>query len=561
MARYRIRDVARDEDNNAIVGGSVSLRRELDNVEIDNTTTGADGSFGFLEEEINYPGPLKTIVTALDGVVRQTSGKNTGQVGTFFVSDLMRAFLMMTDGVVQNVDDDLEVSASGASMDVAVAPGMAFVAGHPSYWPDGAEVTPAANGTGNPRIDLVVIRLQMPGTSEEGKQEITLVQGTPAASPVAPGVTQDPNTVWELALGEVTVPAGAATISGGNIADARTYTSGPLMDGSVVTAKLADGAVTTAKLADENVTAAKLTAEANVSTADIAKVLKAPLVASDPPAYSQLSIRELSDVQDAAPTGGQVLTWDATDGRWEPTTPSSITLVVQEGDVTTVAQAATLDFTAAPFAVTESPTGEANIDIAASGIDTTRIADGAVTNAKVASAIDAVKIGDGSVSNTEFQRLNGVTSDIQTQLDDKADAGHTHTITNAGGGKATKSYTFSGVTSTAADGVEVAGFDLDVPAGGGYVQASADAQASAPSAGGSYIELGVKIGSQSTEWGMRTQTVGGERHIAATSDRTYTSGASSQRISLRARVDAGSGAGLNSANIRAILIPRTDTES
>ena len=39
---------------------------------------------------------------------------------------------------------------------------------------------------------------------------------------------------------------------------------------------------------------------------------------------------------------------------------------------------------------------------------------------KVAAAIDAAKIADGSVSNAEFQRLDGVTSDIQTQLDGKA---------------------------------------------------------------------------------------------------------------------------------------------
>jgi hypothetical protein len=37
--------------------------------------------------------------------------------------------------------------------------------------------------------------------------------------------------------------------------------------------------------------------------------------------------------------------------------------------------------------------------------------------------IDAAKIADGSVSNTEFQYLNGVTSAIQTQLNNKADEG------------------------------------------------------------------------------------------------------------------------------------------
>jgi hypothetical protein len=47
------------------------------------------------------------------------------------------------------------------------------------------------------------------------------------------------------------------------------------------------------------------------------------------------------------------------------------------------------------------------------------IDNGAVTNAKVASGIDAAKIADGSVSSTEFQYLNSVTSNVQTQIDSK----------------------------------------------------------------------------------------------------------------------------------------------
>lgn len=58
-----------------------------------------------------------------------------------------------------------------------------------------------------------------------------------------------------------------------------------------------------------------------------------------------------------------------------------------------------------------------SIESASSGL---QIKDLGVTNAKVATGIDAVKIADGSVSNTEFQRLDGVTSAIQTQLDGKA---------------------------------------------------------------------------------------------------------------------------------------------
>jgi hypothetical protein len=42
-----------------------------------------------------------------------------------------------------------------------------------------------------------------------------------------------------------------------------------------------------------------------------------------------------------------------------------------------------------------------------------------VSAGNLPSAIDAAKLGDGSVSNAEFQRLDGVSSDIQTQLDGK----------------------------------------------------------------------------------------------------------------------------------------------
>ena len=45
---------------------------------------------------------------------------------------------------------------------------------------------------------------------------------------------------------------------------------------------------------------------------------------------------------------------------------------------------------------------------------------------KSGAAIDATKIHDGTVNNTEFGYLDGVTSAIQTQLDDKSAVGHTH---------------------------------------------------------------------------------------------------------------------------------------
>lgn len=55
-------------------------------------------------------------------------------------------------------------------------------------------------------------------------------------------------------------------------------------------------------------------------------------------------------------------------------------------------------------------------DVTATDAGVVTIANSAVTNAKVAAGIDAVKIADGTISNTEFQYLNGVNENIQTQF-------------------------------------------------------------------------------------------------------------------------------------------------
>lgn len=73
-------------------------------------------------------------------------------------------------------------------------------------------------------------------------------------------------------------------------------------------------------------------------------------------------------------------------------------------------------------AVTTAKILDANVTadkLASDSVTTAKILDANVTNAKLATGIDAAKLADGSVSNAEFQYLDGVTSSIQTQLNNK----------------------------------------------------------------------------------------------------------------------------------------------
>ena len=68
--------------------------------------------------------------------------------------------------------------------------------------------------------------------------------------------------------------------------------------------------------------------------------------------------------------------------------------------------------------------GSVATDFSSNPTITTTIVDGSIVNADVdtSAAIDASKIADGSVSNIEFQHLNGVTTAIQTQINNSSNA-------------------------------------------------------------------------------------------------------------------------------------------
>ena len=122
------------------------------------------------------------------------------------------------DGIVHGDGDEMAVTVTDPpAMTVRVGTGTAMVQGR--FCENDAALTlsvPAAHAT-YPRIDRVVVRLNAsPGRTID----ILVKKGTPAPSPVPPGLTRTAET-WELSLAQVRVEAGATSILSAKITDER----------------------------------------------------------------------------------------------------------------------------------------------------------------------------------------------------------------------------------------------------------------------------------------------------------------------------------------------------
>lgn len=119
-------------------------------------------------------------------------------------------------GVLSNEDNELQVYGDSSGMQVKVKIGKGMIRGHYGETTVEKILPIAANASGNPRIDRVVLR----GDFVNNRLEVDIIQGTPAASPAAPAVTQN-TSIWEQSLAQVAVANGAVTIAAGNVTDER----------------------------------------------------------------------------------------------------------------------------------------------------------------------------------------------------------------------------------------------------------------------------------------------------------------------------------------------------
>lgn len=120
--------------------------------------------------------------------------------------------------------DGLKVQAqAGPTTSVDVLLGAALVQGIAYLNTATVALTVAANGAGNPRIDTVILR------ADYALQTIRLAlkQGTAAASPTAPALTQSAGVMWEIPIADIAVANGFTSIAQSAISQRQEWVNAP----------------------------------------------------------------------------------------------------------------------------------------------------------------------------------------------------------------------------------------------------------------------------------------------------------------------------------------------
>jgi len=135
----------------------------------------------------------------------------------------------VANGVLANYENELEVYADSTGMQVKVKTGMGSIRGH--FYETTAELTKAVEDAdvSNDRIDIVALQVDW----SNGDMEILVIEGTPAASPVAPSLTQNAN-LWQIPLAYVDVGTGVSTIAAGDVTDKRVRVGVSLWPGNLI---------------------------------------------------------------------------------------------------------------------------------------------------------------------------------------------------------------------------------------------------------------------------------------------------------------------------------------
>ena len=138
---------------------------------------------------------------------------------TYDAADAETYLCTRTSGIF-SAEDCFDYSLTG-DLEVTVGAGIAWIRNAQykgkSICSDSDTVLTIALGNSyNPRIDRVVLEF----SAANNASAIKIIEGTPAASPEAPDITQS-STVYQLGLYEIYVDRAATAISAANITDTR----------------------------------------------------------------------------------------------------------------------------------------------------------------------------------------------------------------------------------------------------------------------------------------------------------------------------------------------------
>ena len=127
-------------------------------------------------------------------------------------ADYFRQFI--GNGVYADPASSLQVQAAGG-LTIRIAAGSCFINGYAGY-SDGSDLLKLKYGGAYPRIDRIVIRLDMTARSIYP----AVIMGKEAGDPSPPNITRKAS-IYDICVGEITIGANAADIYPSDIKDMR----------------------------------------------------------------------------------------------------------------------------------------------------------------------------------------------------------------------------------------------------------------------------------------------------------------------------------------------------
>lgn len=225
-------------------GTSVSIYRQTDLVTPVQTVVMAGGKYTH-QYDGSY-GPIQTRVT-YNSETRVRDSYAIGQAGPINFGDFVFWMAGFNNGVARSVRNELAVTAGGVGKTVLVRSGAGAAAGivYNQFTDNKQSPTFADNTSGNPRIDLIGFQVWTPGHAQEGRAELAILQGTPAASPVAPTPTQQAeNGTWFQPLAAVNLPNNYSSITSGMITDMRRFLLDEIIQDAIAQAIVCGAGIT-----------------------------------------------------------------------------------------------------------------------------------------------------------------------------------------------------------------------------------------------------------------------------------------------------------------------------